>query len=484
VLAQWPGQPGSCPFLYTWNGKTYEFVSDVLGITPLGLPMAPGMPGAPPAMVPPDHDEYVLVKGEQLVAKDGVYEMHFTEELREVTYLDRIRLDVVDHPADTEVFPNERFSFPPFPEAHTHTVKDPLSPSKATDQDGKDWTAELARDDRRFAIPFELPSGAFRGLATPHTLELAFDPERVKSAAKLRLFLNGWFYWTDASVNMAAARDPEVEFIPPILSVPDGDGGWKECGPIGFPAGKLKTMAVDVSDLLNRDDPRIRLFSTLRLYWDSIRLATDADDAPLVTTPLEPVSARLWQRGFSREHALLGPHGCDVFRWDELARFPRWNQHPGLYTKFGETQALVADVDDRFAILGAGDALTVRFDATRAPPLAPGWRRDFLVFLDGWAKDRDPNTLEALHVEPLPVPRHERLPVSRRRALPRRRAPPRLPPRVEHALRPAVDRAAGAAAARRARRPRRSEPAFRHRRMSARLRWRPALVFVTVAPPP
>ena len=31
-----------------------------------------------------------------------------------------------------------------------------------------------------------------------------------------------------------------------------------------------------------------------------------------------------------------------------------------------------------------------------------GWVRDYLVFLDGWAKDRDPNTVEALEVEPLP----------------------------------------------------------------------------------
>ena len=94
LIAQKVGLVGSCPFLYTWNGTTFEFVSDVLGITPLGLPMAPGM------LVPPDHDEYVLVKGEQLVPKDGFYELQFTEELREVTYLDRIRLDVVDHPAE------------------------------------------------------------------------------------------------------------------------------------------------------------------------------------------------------------------------------------------------------------------------------------------------------------------------------------------------------------------------------------------------
>ncbi|NOT31031.1 MAG: hypothetical protein HOP15_11335 [Planctomycetes bacterium] len=353
-------------------------------------------------MVPPDHDEYVLVKGEQLVPKDGVYELHFTEELREVTYLDRIRLDVVDHPADSEVFPNERFSFPPFPVAHTHTVKEPLLPLSAVDQNGKDWRDELARDDKSFAIPFESLNGPYRGLATPTTLELAFDPARVQAAAQLRLFLNGWFYWTDASVNLAVARHPDFEFIPPLLSVPDGNGGWKECGSIGFPAGKLKTMAVDVSALLNRDDPRIRLFSTLRLYWDSIRLATDADNAPLVTTPLEPLSAHLWQRGFSRSFPLLGEHDCEWFVWDELEPEPRWNQHPGLYTKLGETRPLLAAIDDRFVVMGAGDALSVRFDARELPPLPPGWRRDYLVFLDGWAKDRDPNTLEALFVEPLP----------------------------------------------------------------------------------
>ncbi len=390
------GLAGSCPFLYTWNGREFEYVSDVLGITPLGLPMGPGM------LVPPDHDEYVLVKGEQLVPKDGIYELQFTEELREVTYLDRIRLDVVDHPSDVEVFPNERFTFPPFPEPHTHTIRDALSPLAALGSDGADWKDELAADDGSFALPFQPLSGQFQGLATPHRLELAFDPERTRGAPKLRLVLNGWFFWTDASVNMAAARDPQVEFVPPLLQVPDGNGGWKECGPIGFPAGKLKTMVVDLSELVPRDDPRLRLFSTLRLYWDSIRLAVDADDAPLVTSPLEPVSALLWERGFSAPDAPADPHGLEWFRWDQLTCQPRWNQHPGLYTRYGETLPLLTRIDDCFVILGAGDALTLRFDASQAPPLKAGWKRDFLVFLDGWAKDRDPNTLEALFVEPLP----------------------------------------------------------------------------------
>ncbi len=391
------GPVGSCPFLYTWNGTTYEYITDVLGITPLGLPMAPGM------IVPPDHDEYVLVRGEQLVPKDGVYEMVLTEELREVTYLDRVRLDVIDHPADTEIFPNERFTFPPFPEAHVHTVKDPLVPLSVTDDRGRDWTQELGANDDDLAAPFDPIGGPFQGLATPHTLELTFDAERFRSAKELRLLMNGWLFWTDASVNMAAARHPVHAFVPPMLQVPDGNGGWRDTGPpLGFPAGKLKTMVVDVTDLVNRDDPRMRIHSTLRLYWDSIRLAVDADDAPIVTTSIDPNSAHLWDRGFSEPIVTHGDFGLEWFDWDQVADLPRWNQHPGMYTRFGDTLPLVTEVDDLLCVLGAGDALTLRFDASGVPPLKEGWRRDYLVFFDGWAKDRDPNTIEALNVEPLP----------------------------------------------------------------------------------
>jgi hypothetical protein len=345
----------------------------------------------------------VLVRGDQLKPKDGVYELQFTEELREVTYLDRIRLDVVDHPAGTEIYPNELFCFPPFPEAHTHTVRSPLAPKRATGSDGRDWTSALAKIDDDYAAPFTPIATQVIGLATPHTLELEFDAAALASAKKLRLVMTGWFFWTDASVNMAAARDGVNAFVPPILQLPDGAGGWKDAGPpIGFPAGKTKSMVIDVTQLLKRDDPRLRLFSTLRLYWDSIRLAVDDDDAELDTRSLEPSSAKLWRRGFSAPDEPLKPFQPERFEWHRLADFPRWDQHPGLYTKYGETLPLVQQVDDQFVILGAGDALTVTFDARSLPPPRAGFVRDYLVFMNGWAKDRDPNTIEALYVEPLP----------------------------------------------------------------------------------
>jgi len=357
--------------------------------------MAPGL------LVPPDHDEYVLVRGEQLVPKNGRLILQFTEELREVTYLDRIRLDVVDHPADTELFPNERFTFPPFPAARSHVVQ-PIPPLRATGSDGRDWTAALAAIDDVHAAPFvPLESLQFQGLAEPHWLELAFDPEDLIGARELRLVCTGWFYWTDASVNVAAARTPGVEFVPPTLEVP-GEDGWVPAGPpVGFPAGKSKTMVLDVTDILRAEDPRLRISSTLRLYWDSIRLVVEAD-GPQVTTLLAPVAAWLWPRVLSAPVASSRTDLPERFVWENLAKLPRWDQHPGRYTRYGEILPLLGAADDRYAILGTGDALTVEFDAGELPPLPEGWRRDYLVYLDGWAKDRDPNTIEALRVEPLP----------------------------------------------------------------------------------
>ena len=409
VYKQPQAQGGSCPFLYTWDGERYAFITDVLGITPLGLPIAPGM------LVAPDHDEYVLVRGEQLQPKeDGTLELQFTEELREVTYLDHVRLIAVDHSEDSEIFPNERFTFPPFPEPHIHLFSKRLAPTTAFANDGRDWAPELAEIDGVRANPIELETRQYAGMAKPWYIELAFDREALKDAKTLRLALTGWFYWSDASANMASARHPRVEFVPPILQVPSGSSGptqWVDAGPpIGFPAGKTKTMVIDVSDILLREDPRLRIVSTLRLYWDRINLALDGDDERLGLHELAPVSANLWSRGFSAPldpsvapgEQPVDPSEPEMFDWDVLADAPRWNQHPGLYTRFGDCRQLVDGVDDMYAILGSGDALTVTFDGSLLPEVPEGKRRDWLVYLDGWAKDRDPNTIEALEVEPLP----------------------------------------------------------------------------------
>jgi hypothetical protein len=63
---------------------------------------------------------------------------------------------------------------------------------------------------------------------------------------------------------------------------------------------------------------------------------------------------------------------------------------------------LLESPDDRMVIMGSGDELRLSFDAGALPPLPRGWRRQYLLKVDGWAKDRDANTADSQTVEPLP----------------------------------------------------------------------------------
>jgi hypothetical protein len=73
-----------------------------------------------------------------------------------------------------------------------------------------------------------------------------------------------------------------------------------------------------------------------------------------------------------------------------------------LYTRYGGVADLVRKVDDRLVIMGSGDELKLKFRAGSLPPVPAGFVRDFLLQVDGWAKDRDANTAYSTSVAPLP----------------------------------------------------------------------------------
>ncbi len=79
-----------------------------------------------------------------------------------------------------------------------------------------------------------------------------------------------------------------------------------------------------------------------------------------------------------------------------------WNPTLGLYTRYGDVRPLLQAVDDRLVIMGSGDELRLLFPAHGLPPVKFGWKRDFLLLVDGWAKDGDYNTAFSQTVEPLP----------------------------------------------------------------------------------
>jgi hypothetical protein len=116
---------------------------------------------------------------------------------------------------------------------------------------------------------------------------------------------------------------------------------------------------------------------------------------------LKAGAAHLHHRGYSRLYR-ESPSGPHLFDYDEVSTAPRFRDMQGRFTRYGPVTELLAAEDDRYAVMNAGDELTVRFGVSALPPLPPGWRRDFVLYTDGWVKDGDLHTAFSRTVEPLP----------------------------------------------------------------------------------
>lgn len=382
---------GSCPFLYAFDGQRWRFVTDALGRSPAGL-LYDGVHQAPA-----DTREWLVVPGDWLRPKDGKLLLDFTEELWETAYFDFAEVHALDHPAGVAFVANEKMVPPPFPPKALFTVSRPFVP-KAFDERGRDRTGEIAAEDGRHLAGFE-PT-RYQGLVEEHGLVLEL-PE-ARRARRVMLYLTGWIFYADTSINVSLSQRRDLAAVNPVLEVPDGKGGWKPALPaMGYPAGKTKTMPVDLSDVLDRGDPRVRIRTNLAIYWDRICYTVDEEPAPRLLTAAPLSSADLFFRGFSRMTRET-EDGPQVFVHDDVATTPRWADMAGLYTRFGDVTALLAKADDRYVVMKGGDCVRLTFDASSLPPLPPGWVRDWLVVLDGWDKDADKNTVAGQTVEPLP----------------------------------------------------------------------------------
>src|SRR5207245_10699018 len=115
--------------------------------------------------------EYLKVPAKSGRAKNGLLSFRFMEPMEETVYLDQVRLLAIDHPAQLEVNPNERFvSAPPFPEFRVIASRDARLPVGAWDDHGENVLALLAKRDRKYVTGFEeLPLAGFAKL---HWVEL------------------------------------------------------------------------------------------------------------------------------------------------------------------------------------------------------------------------------------------------------------------------------------------------------------------------
>jgi Tfp pilus assembly protein PilF len=381
-------KPSSCPFLYTWNGERFEFVTDFMGGGEMGYWERPGERNNP------DPVEYVRIKGDQLRAKAGRYEMRVTNELEETVFVDRVQLLSIAHPAAVEIFPNEGMTDPPKP-FRLHAVKDARVPASVVDEHGHDVTARIARIDRQYPDDFELKN--IRGYAGDHALTLDLG----SPAGAPVLLMTAWTDYAFSSDNVAA-HQAGLALAPPSLRIKDAAGGWREAiADIGIPVGRPQTMVVDLAPVLRAGEHQIQIVTNMRIYWDQILVATAVASAPISTRYLDPLTAGLRTRGFS---AVLKPDGKEpeTYDYDRVTPHSPWKTMVGRYTREGDVRSLVSRTDDMFVIARPGDEIALGFDAEREPPLRSGWTRTFLLMADGFSKEMDINSASPDRVDPLP----------------------------------------------------------------------------------
>jgi Flp pilus assembly protein TadD len=390
----------SCPILYAWNGAQFSFVTDFLGGSAIGA-RTPGN-----RWNYPDTNEYVRVTGDQLKERDGVYSILMNNQLEEVIYFDAVKLLAVDHPADVEIYPNERLMpAPPYPEFKVYATRNARPPVIAFDDKGNDILPLIKDVDRRYPEDFEKLK--FKGHAREHAITLDLSdlryPDRkgVGASNRVLLLMTAWIDYADSTSNMSATQ-AGVTLTPPYLQVKNARGEWQTVIPqMGFPAGLPKTMTVDLTGKFLCDDSQIRIVTSMRIYWDQILVDTSDGNQPTRITKLDPLRADLRWRGFPREYSPDGRKPL-IYDYSRVEPSAPWKAHLGNYTRYGDVRELLLAPDDLYVVTRNGDEMQVDFDARALPTLAAGWKRTFLVYADGFGKDMDINSARPETIGELP----------------------------------------------------------------------------------
>jgi len=369
----------SCPVLFAWDGNKYRLVTDVIGAAVVGHWFTPKRRNIP------NPGEWIKVDGNQLVSVDGKLSLRFIEPMEEVNYIDQLRLVAVDHPANVEVNPDEKFlDDPPFASGKVVASQDARLPVGAWDGQGHDVLDALSRKDHTFASGFKATT--YDGFANLHALTL--DLGDVDPKKPLRLLMTGYVNYFSAT-SLYGAWQAGIKPLSPYAEAQMPDGSWQRIteGEAGFPAGLERTIVIDLTGKVPARARKIRLMTNLEIYWDQVLLDQSAGaEAKTMDAPI--TAATLHFRGYPKQLEGASPGDLN-YDYDHVSLTGPFQHQRGNYTRFGDVTELVKGIDDRYVIFGSGEEIAAEFDAARLPALPAGWKRDYFFYANGYVKDMD-----------------------------------------------------------------------------------------------
>jgi tetratricopeptide (TPR) repeat protein len=381
----------SCPVLFAWDGHKYRLVTDAIGAAVVGHWFTPTRRNTP------NPGEWIKVDGERLEAVDGKLSLRFIEPMEEVNYVDQLKLIAVDHPANVEVNPDEKFlDNPPFASGRVVASAGARLPVGAWDGAGRDAMDALTSSDHKFASGFT--ATAYDGFANLHALTL--DLGLVDAKAPLRLLMTGYVNYFSAT-SLYSAWQAGIKPIAPYVEAEMPGGEWRRVtDEVGFPAGLERTIVVDLTGKIPAGVRRIRLMTNLEIFWDQV-LIDQSRDAEARTHEVPLAGATLHFRGYPKQ--IEGASSGDLdYDYNRVSLTGPFQRQRGNYTRMGDVTELVKGVDDRYVIFGSGEEIAAEFDAAKLPALPAGWKRDYFFYANGFVKDMDWWDAAPFTVAPLP----------------------------------------------------------------------------------
>jgi tetratricopeptide (TPR) repeat protein len=369
----------SCPVLFAWDGHKYKLVTDVIGAGVVGHWFTPTRRNIP------NPGEWIKVDGDQLASVNGKLSMRFIEPMEEVNYIDQLRLVAVDHPANVEVNPDEKFlDDPPFASGKVVASAGAHLPAGAWDGEGRNVLDALSKRDHTFASGFS--ATPYDGFANLHALTLDLGP--LDAQSPLRLLMTGYVNYFSAT-SLYAAWQAGIKPVSPYAEAQMPDGSWQRITPgeAGFPAGLERTIVIDLTGKVPAGAREIRLMTNLEIYWDQVLIDQSAE-AQAHTTEAPMSAATLHFRGYPKQIDGASPGDLD-YDYDRISLTGPFQHQRGNYTRFGDVKELVKGIDDRYVIFGSGEEIAAEFDETKLPALPAGWKRDYFFYANGFVKDMD-----------------------------------------------------------------------------------------------
>ncbi len=350
---------GSCPYLYLHDGRQYRYHTDLSG-SPLGYGLT--------VFAPQFYGDNMYDLGDFTPAT-GRYRMKLREVIFEASFVDLIQLVLVDAPAGVRPYTTWSFTSQlgyasPTDFLTTRALRPPV---RAVREDGQD-----VLDAVRTADGVPLP-------VQPHEASrVILDFGTIANPRHAKLVLHAWGVYDD----YRRLQKPPFS-AGTVIETLDARGKWTVRRTAGKAAGDARAWVVDIGGLVTAGDTRIRLTLAHGPSVIDVLDAVALDDSPPETlriTRVEASAARLGYGGATNVTSANLSHRASAT--DERLPPVADAVMTGNFTRYGDVRPLLLHTDDRFVIMGHGDAMELEFPDAPAPPA--GFVRHAFLLANVW----------------------------------------------------------------------------------------------------